>query len=375
MYASKEDVENITGFVERCYNERGIQVTTRSDEMTKGIRNFNGINAGGSICNSDVELILTISKLMKPKAIYGVGNAFGFSTITLGRIFPDVPIDIIDAETEGVDNHKGTEITRDIAKSKKFDINLFTGFSPYDTHKCLRNVEYDFVFIDGLHTNEQLLYDFIGIYSQLSPKCIVILHDVKFCNLYEGISKILKIDPHLRYQTYKSKNFINSIGTGFIHRGWDEHFFNSIADRVVISCKGYNLDGKKYQPNITYESNCATMSVSCDGIYHFVRSPETKNVGFQWFGLNVESKQNYIIDFDIRFYKFIPQIRPEIGVRFEHLPIVYNRWLKDCQVGEWKSVHYEVSPISPKSGSVLLLFDNAEASTEFDLRNFKVSYE
>lgn len=225
---SKKEVDIVINFVDKCYEKQNLSIGICHDKNLEGVHYLQNVATGGAICNSDVELLLLLSKLYTPISIYGVGNAFGYSTIAMGKIFKDVPLDIIDAEIEGVGNHFGSVITRQIAKENKMDLNLFIGFSPKDTFKCLRCDEYDLVFIDGLHTNDQLYYDFIGIYARLSPKCILILHDVKLCNLYEGIDRICKMDSNFVFQTYVSHNFENAIGTGILYRGWDHDIIKNL---------------------------------------------------------------------------------------------------------------------------------------------------
>jgi len=371
-----EEVENTTKFVTECYKKKNIVINTCRDECLFGIRFVNNKSIGGGVCNSDVELMTVLSKFYAPKACYAVGNAYGFSTLVLGTLFPNLNIDVIDAECEGIDNHLGSELTREIAKENKMNINLFAGYSPKDTHKCLRCQEYDFAFIDGLHTNDQLVYDFIGIYAKLSERCIVMLHDVKLCNLYEGINRICKMDTNFKFQTYNSRHYSNSIGTGFLYRGWDTDITKKICavDKSIniVNCDGFILSNRLYQPSNIYNTHGGIITTSQEGNIQFIRSKENGYVPFQWIGYDIEGKINYVIDFEVQFTKFIPTCHPEVGLRFHGIPIVVNDWLKTCEVGVWKSVHFELNRTTNSRELILLKFDNAEPSVEFNLRNFVV---
>lgn len=225
----KKNTDAIDIKVEQCYNGLGYELKVATEPNVLGVRGLKDHQTGGSICRADTELFVSLSRLMTPNAIYAVGNAFGLSTITLGFVFPNIPIDVIDAETEGPDNHKGSEITRELIKRNQMNIRLFTGFSPQDTYKCLRTYEYNFVFIDGLHTNEQLFKDFCGIYSRLAPKCIVVCHDVICCGLQNGIKAITNFDPNFTFCYHKSRNYPNAIGTGFLYRGFEPQLFREIV--------------------------------------------------------------------------------------------------------------------------------------------------
>lgn len=48
-------------------------------------------------------------------------------------------------------------------------------------------------FIDGLHTNEQLVKDFIGVSPFLSDRCVVVCHDVASHNLLQGWEQVLSL--------------------------------------------------------------------------------------------------------------------------------------------------------------------------------------
>ena len=62
-------------------------------------------------------------------------------------------------------------------------MQLTAGFSPQEIPKAARLSAYGGAFIDGLHTNEQMVADFAGILPRLSQNSVVVFHDVAICNL------------------------------------------------------------------------------------------------------------------------------------------------------------------------------------------------
>eukprot|EP00929_Paragymnodinium_shiwhaense_P035668 TRINITY_DN19219_c0_g1_i2.p1 TRINITY_DN19219_c0_g1~~TRINITY_DN19219_c0_g1_i2.p1 ORF type:complete len:185 (-),score=8.72 TRINITY_DN19219_c0_g1_i2:148-702(-) len=98
------------------HHARGL---VRDHQNGDGWRAAHGFYLGSLLTGSamepaDTELFLRISSFLTPRRIFGVGNAWGFSTIMLGSIFPSAAIDIIDAAAEGRDNLHGIHITREV---------------------------------------------------------------------------------------------------------------------------------------------------------------------------------------------------------------------------------------------------------------------
>jgi len=145
------------------------------------------LDLGGSVTVSDIGLFSALSRLsLDMNGWFIVGNAFGFSTFVLAELFPSALIDVIDAEIVGIDNVTGSEVTREIAAEFFPNVSLTVGFSPEDLHKAMRLEKYSGVFIDGLHTDEQMALDFEGIMPCLADESIVIFHDVGLCSMYAG---------------------------------------------------------------------------------------------------------------------------------------------------------------------------------------------
>ena len=115
-----------------------------------------------------------------------IGNSFGFSTFLIAALCSDCQIDAIDAEVEGSQNRLGSELTRRIADSLFPGVRLTVGFSPEDLPKACRFDRYDLIFIDGQHTDDQLVADFKGVRERRGKECVVYLHDVGIARMEKG---------------------------------------------------------------------------------------------------------------------------------------------------------------------------------------------
>ena len=148
---------------------------------------------GGGMSVTDAYMFMTISRHLTPSTVFVIGNACGISTLSLAEIFPMATVDAIDNETEGPDSHWGTELTRAIAHKYFPKVNVTVGSSPQQLKEAMRAGSYDLVFVDGLHTNEQVRLDYHGVKPFLSERCVVVFHDVALTRMEVSWNKI-KLD-------------------------------------------------------------------------------------------------------------------------------------------------------------------------------------
>jgi len=133
-------------------------------------------------------------------------------------------IDVIDAEIEGEDNRRGSELTRQIADRYYPGVRLTIGFSPKDTPRAVRKqiietaAGYELVFIDGLHTNEQIIKDFEGIAPYLAPSCFIVIHDVGLAHLQSGFKKIREKASISGFNLFIRRLPWTHFGTGLLAR-------------------------------------------------------------------------------------------------------------------------------------------------------------
>jgi len=226
---AKDEINLIINKVAEAYRVEGFDIKKDKIKATVlyELKNKKMLNTGGGFHESDIDLFIRISHLLAARSVFIIGNAFGYSTFCLAEIFKEAYIDVIDAEVEGEDNKLGSEITRIIAKRHYPNVKLTIGFSPQDTPKAIRPEAmaqfggYDLVFIDGLHTNEQIVKDFEGILPFLSPRCIIAIHDVGLCKMYQGFSKIREMATKNGFNGFISRIRWTQFGTGLVARGID----------------------------------------------------------------------------------------------------------------------------------------------------------
>lgn len=185
------------------------------------------LSTGLSITQKEVLFFERFKEEFKDPKIFIIGNAFGFSTFVLNEIFKGCSIDVIDAECEGVNNRQGSEITRKIIEKHNFDIRLTIGYSPEEVPNATRFDKYDIVFIDGLHTDDQLIKDFKAVKPYLNQdKFICFMHDVRLCKMEKAVEKILEQNQQL-YDKYvvQLPEDISESGMGIVSKNVSADLF------------------------------------------------------------------------------------------------------------------------------------------------------
>ena len=202
------------------------------------------MDTGGGATMSDLELFVQLRRTRRVRRIFGIGNSFGFSTLALASLFPGVPISVMDAESEGRDNRRGSNMTRAIARRFDLPVHLSQGFSPLDTRRVIESLpasarlgaasataaasaaapranarklaSFDLVFIDGAHTNRHQSDDFESIRPFLAPQHVVILHDVILASMEPSLKAIAESvaakEGSAMYE-YEGVNYCNHFGT------------------------------------------------------------------------------------------------------------------------------------------------------------------
>ncbi|MDD1776880.1 MAG: class I SAM-dependent methyltransferase [Candidatus Helarchaeota archaeon] len=148
------------------------------------------MEASFAISLSDILVFQWIAGFAPWQRALIIGNSFGFSTLVIAGLCPGCYVDAIDAEIEGIENRLGSRLTTEIAKKHFPNVRLTIGFSPGDLPKACRFDAYDFIFIDGSHTNDQLISDFTGIRRRRAEDSVVYLHDVGMARMHAGWATI-----------------------------------------------------------------------------------------------------------------------------------------------------------------------------------------
>lgn len=177
----------------KAYKEAGYPIHCGNNNCLCGaLSQSNGEDAhtGGGVSLTDIAFFIGLSKVFTPSRILAIGNASGYGAFCLAEVFPTSPIDVIDAEIEGSFNKLGSELTVNISqKYYNNQINLQIGFSPEDL-RLFRDNRYDFIFIDGWHSNEQQLKDYDGTKQFALNSCVIYLHDVELAKMQDSYEVI-----------------------------------------------------------------------------------------------------------------------------------------------------------------------------------------
>jgi len=174
------------------YSAQGYQVLLGNPDClpTTLCRDGRTVNASYAISMSDIQVFEWIAHISPWQRALVIGNSFGFSTFIIAGLCAGCFVDVIDAEVEGSENRLGSELTRRIAENDFPGVKLTIGFSPQDLAKACRFSNYDFIFIDGLHTNDQLMADFKGVRELRAENSVVYCHDVGMAKMHSGWSRI-----------------------------------------------------------------------------------------------------------------------------------------------------------------------------------------
>lgn len=145
---------------------------------------FNGeakLSAGGGVAFTEMFFFSLLCPRLAPRKVLIIGNAFGLSSVLLALLNPNAKVVAIDAGVEGVDNDEGTTLTRRIAAEENLNLEVVNGFSPADLPNTVDqhlDGALDFVFVDGMHTDEQQTVDFNACWPYGGQECVYVFHDV-----------------------------------------------------------------------------------------------------------------------------------------------------------------------------------------------------
>jgi predicted O-methyltransferase YrrM len=179
-------------YVLEAYRNLGYEVLLGNPDclLTQLSKDGKPIKVSAAISLSDILVFQWIAQFTPWRHALVIGNAFGFSAFVIAALSQGCSVDAIDAEVEGTENGLGSLLTREIANLHYPRVQLTKGFSPQDLEKACHFDAYEFIFIDGKHTNDQLVADFKGIIDRRSQPSVVYCHDVGMAKMHEGWAKI-----------------------------------------------------------------------------------------------------------------------------------------------------------------------------------------
>ncbi|RJR27577.1 class I SAM-dependent methyltransferase [candidate division WWE3 bacterium] len=233
MYLKKD------GKVEKISSEKKLIIIIKKiiDKIKLKYRNVSiqpikapYLHTGGGISLQEIYFFENLLKAFRPKTDFLIGIGSGWSTIAFGLINPSAALYGIDNLSEGTQAREGLGMTQRIAQKLSINLTICVGSSPDDVPEFLDSVgeRFDFVFIDGLHTNEQVFLDFKCILPYVSDSVIIAFHDVLNWNMLEGWKKIIDVASK---DNFKFKHAIlrrTTSGIGILFRN-----INSDTEEII----------------------------------------------------------------------------------------------------------------------------------------------
>ncbi|MEQ1907961.1 MAG: tetratricopeptide repeat protein [Vicinamibacterales bacterium] len=151
------------------------------------------VPVGGGLAPQEIHFIECLCEGgYRPRNVLIIGNAFGWSALALGLILPEARIVAIDAGIEGSATDIGATLTRTIAAEEHVSVRVVTAWSPKDVASVVASAcdgePLDLVLVDGLHTNEQLARDFMGVLPHASSTCVFVFHDVLHWHMLDAFN-------------------------------------------------------------------------------------------------------------------------------------------------------------------------------------------
>ena len=151
------------------------------------------VPVGGGLAPQEIHFLECLCEGgYRPRNVFIIGNAFGWSALALGLILPEARIVAMDAGIEGSATDIGATLTRTIAAEEHLLVRVVTAWSPKDVASVVASEcdgePLDLVLVDGLHTNEQLARDFMGAFPHASSTCVFVFHDVLHWHMLDAFA-------------------------------------------------------------------------------------------------------------------------------------------------------------------------------------------
>jgi predicted O-methyltransferase YrrM len=153
------------------------------------VRNGESVTPEFGISIYEMMLLERFCRRLQPKSIFIIGNGFGWSTLGLAMMNPGASVVVVEP-------YVAIDETNRIAFLEKLSCMVVRGFSPDDNARIVG--EYcpaipDLVFIDGLHTSEQIVKDFNAMYALCGREAVYVFHDVVLHHMLDGLAHIARI--------------------------------------------------------------------------------------------------------------------------------------------------------------------------------------
>jgi methyltransferase family protein len=186
------------------YESRGILISTGLNPCHFGnllqanftwfIKDGKSLTNGLGIAMQEVYFLECLFAALHPRNIFAIGNSAGWSSFALALLNPAARVVAIDA---GFDQNalEGLEFTNRVAAEEGLDLRAVQAVSPDGVAAVVEanmTGPIDFAFIDGYHTQDQVVRDFTALRVHAAPDCVYLFHDVHEFKLQPGIEAIAR---------------------------------------------------------------------------------------------------------------------------------------------------------------------------------------
>ena len=195
----------IIGKLTDFYREEGIELCTgvapnHADGLpwapfTWFFKNGKSVTGNLGIAVQEVYFLEHLLTAFQPKRTLIIGNSMGWSTLALGLLVKRGKVVALDMAPDAA-MREGLVMTNRVAQRHKLPVRAVQGVSPRDVPRIVKSElkgKVDFAFIDGLHTNEQVVLDFKAVRAQAAPDAVYLFHDVSLFDLHAGMHEIGKL--------------------------------------------------------------------------------------------------------------------------------------------------------------------------------------
>ncbi len=185
---------------------------------------------GLGISSKEVYFLECLFDGYRPERAFIIGNSFGWSTLAIGLLNPKATVVAMDAGFDA-NSLEGIEMTNRLVAKSGLNTRAVKGVSPEDVDRVVGDCfdgPIDFCFVDGLHTNEQVLIDYRALEPHLADDAVLLFHDTVTWNLESGIANIAREfggPPDVLYGTCS--------GMALFHAGGHPH-----VKRVAATFRG-----------------------------------------------------------------------------------------------------------------------------------------
>ena len=192
----------IIGDLTEYYREEGIELCAGlAPNHAEGLpwapftwfcRDGKSVTGNLGIAVQEVYFLEHVLAAYKPKRALIIGNSMGWSTLALGLLMPQGKVAALDMAPDQA-MRDGLDLTNRVAQRHKLPVRAVQATSPQDVAAVVDRElggPVDFAFIDGLHTNEQVVLDYQAVRAKAAPDAVYLFHDVSLFDLHAGIKEI-----------------------------------------------------------------------------------------------------------------------------------------------------------------------------------------